>query len=62
MNRNKALTSVRVLDFQGLRGLDGTFMAKLGMEASNDATRENKKQKILQVRNRETVPRSLFEI
>jgi hypothetical protein len=37
-------------------------MAKLQMEASDDATRENKKQKILQVCNRKPVPRALLEI
>ena len=37
-------------------------MAKLQVEASDDATRENKKQKILQVCNRKPVPRALLEV
>jgi len=37
-------------------------MAKLQMEASDDAARENKKQKNLQACNRKPMPRALLEV
>jgi len=58
----QARTSVRILEFQGLCCFDGSFIAKLQMEASDDATRVNKKYFFLQVCNRKPVPRALLEV